>query len=277
MSRATDIGNNLASKPKKNENRTPYRPLSIFPDHDMTIVSHKYRFIFLKTRKTAGSSIESWLVPHLGKRDMIATSGENWPLPLSFWAAPNPTESFPTIGMDRKRRIRRLVGGPKAFILSQHMSAAKVRKLVGNGVWDEYFKFCVVRKPWERMISLWRWRQHLCSSDASFDQFLDYLESDPDQSVVRNASDFELYTIDGRLAVDTAIDYDDLSSGFGEVVARLGIPKTQPLPHLKAGFRKSEETTALLSQEQIDRISRVHAREIELWKWRAPSFIPSGS
>ena len=29
----------------------------------MTLVSHDQRFIFLKTRKTAGSSIESYLMP----------------------------------------------------------------------------------------------------------------------------------------------------------------------------------------------------------------------
>ena len=31
----------------------------------MTIVCHTRKFIFLKTRKTAGSSIEIWLAPHL--------------------------------------------------------------------------------------------------------------------------------------------------------------------------------------------------------------------
>ncbi len=98
----------------------------------MTIVSHKYRFIFLKTRKTAGSSIEQWLIPRLGKKDMIATGRECWPIPVSAWVTPNPTVSLPMLNMERKRKIRRIFGRPKAFILGQHMSAAKVKNLVGD-------------------------------------------------------------------------------------------------------------------------------------------------
>ena len=36
------------------------------------IISHKYKFIFIKNYKTAGSSIESYLHPYLGDDDIIA-------------------------------------------------------------------------------------------------------------------------------------------------------------------------------------------------------------
>ena len=35
------------------------------------IVSHKHKFIFLKTRKTAGSSIQVTLAEHCGEDDII--------------------------------------------------------------------------------------------------------------------------------------------------------------------------------------------------------------
>ena len=35
------------------------------------IVSHRWKFIFVKTRKTAGSSIERFLLPHLGPDDVV--------------------------------------------------------------------------------------------------------------------------------------------------------------------------------------------------------------
>ena len=55
----------------------------------MTIVSHRYKFIFLKTHKTAGTSIEQWIAPHLGWRDLIATAPENRIAPVSFLSSPN--------------------------------------------------------------------------------------------------------------------------------------------------------------------------------------------
>ena len=36
------------------------------------IVSHRHRFIFIKTRKTAGTSIEIALSPHCGPEDIIS-------------------------------------------------------------------------------------------------------------------------------------------------------------------------------------------------------------
>ena len=40
------------------------------------IVSHKYKFIFIKTRKTAGTSIEYNLSKYLGKEDIITPTSE---------------------------------------------------------------------------------------------------------------------------------------------------------------------------------------------------------
>ena len=35
------------------------------------IISHKYRFIFVKTRKTAGTSVEAYLSQHCGDSDVL--------------------------------------------------------------------------------------------------------------------------------------------------------------------------------------------------------------
>ena len=48
------------------------------------IVSHKYKFIFIKTRKTAGTSIEYNLSKYLGKEDIITPSSEAYYLAKNF-------------------------------------------------------------------------------------------------------------------------------------------------------------------------------------------------
>jgi hypothetical protein len=35
------------------------------------IISHKYKFIFIKNRKVAGSSVEKYINPYLGDSDII--------------------------------------------------------------------------------------------------------------------------------------------------------------------------------------------------------------
>src|SRR4051812_23656865 len=104
------------------------------------IVSHQHRFIFLKTRRTAGTSLEIALSKHCGPRDTIT--------PLH-----KPDEE-----------IRRGLGyrGPQNFMprdvaltpanferygLGAHTPAARA-KAAFPGQWQRYFKFTVVRNPW---------------------------------------------------------------------------------------------------------------------------------
>jgi hypothetical protein len=237
----------------------------------VTIVSLQYRFIFLKTRKTAGSSIEQWLTPHLGKHGMIATAAEGWPLPVPFWATPDPTTRFMELERTVKKRIRKLVSRPAPLKLREHMSAAKVRSLVGEETWQGCYKFCVERQPWDRLISFWRWRQRRFDSTITLDEFLDLLEHAPDTRLVRNYSNLPIYTIEGRLAVDRVVRYETLAEELAEICERLRIPASvTDLPRAKGGVRAQGDDILRLSPSQIERIGRLSAKEIELFGWPPP-------
>lgn len=40
-------------------------------------------------------------------------------------------------------------------IQRRHLTAARVRKIVGKETWENRYKFSVVRNPWSRFVSLW--------------------------------------------------------------------------------------------------------------------------
>ena len=89
------------------------------------IISHKYRFIFVKTLKTAGTSIEVFLSQFCGPDDIL-------------------TPILPHVEPHRPRNH-------EGFF--NHMPAHEIRDRVGWDVWNGYFKFCVERNPWDKTLS----------------------------------------------------------------------------------------------------------------------------
>ena len=102
----------------------------------MTIVSHAHRFIFLKTAKTAGTSIEVTLSPLCGPEDVV-------------------TPIFP---LEPGHEARNFGVGPRKFV--NHMGGRQVRKFVGEETYNAYFKFCVEREPVDKCLSHFAMLKH---------------------------------------------------------------------------------------------------------------------
>lgn len=214
----------------------------------MAIVSHKHKFIFLKTRKTAGSSIEIWLSTFLSKEDMAALTAD--------------LEVFRP----------ELVGHFSPKGLKPHATATQVQMLVGEEVWRDYFKFAVERNPFDRIISLWRWRQHIKNISVTFDEFLDAIidgSSERRESVGANDwSNWPIYTIDDTVVVDDLIDYADLLNGVSNSLRKVGIDFDHDLPRAKSGIRHPSDSMSNLSHAQRAKIESIFFREINLLKYQ---------
>ena len=108
----------------------------------MTLVSHDHRFIFLKTRKTAGTATEMALEP--------------------FCTPPGhtPRHTTDTLISDHGIVGARVVGQQldhgKWYA---HQPAAKVRKALGRKRFDSYTKLTVLRNPFDKVVSWFHWRR----------------------------------------------------------------------------------------------------------------------
>ncbi|MBN2905498.1 MAG: sulfotransferase family 2 domain-containing protein [Rhodobacteraceae bacterium] len=234
----------------------------------MTIVSHTHRYIFLKTRKTAGTSVEKWLSGALQPGDWITTAPENLPLPVGVWDTANTVTRHARLEKGVKRLCRYGLGWPPGTRYREHMDAQAVQKAAGARVWDTYYKVAIERDPWDRFISLWRWRQHARGLALAFDDFLDLIEADPTSAGVRGFSNLPIYTIDGRIAVDQLIRYNDLQGALAQLKAQLSLPLSPDgLPFQKAGHRDRAENPHMLNAAQVARIGRLCAQEIALLGW----------
>lgn len=96
----------------------------------MAIISFRYNFIFLKTRKTAGTSIEIDL-SQIIEDDAIVT-------PISPPAAGHRPRNYSTASDGD---------------YYNHMSAVEIRTMLGAEVFDGMYKFCLEREPVSKCIS----------------------------------------------------------------------------------------------------------------------------
>lgn len=217
----------------------------------MTIVSHRHRLIFLKTRKTAGSSVEAWLAPHLDPEIDLAAV----------------TADLKTLDADLAARLQ-----PRG--LKGHAEAEAVKQRVGQDVWDGYLKIAIERSPWDRMISLWRWRRHHRNLDAALDDFLDAIESgDPRRQKETGAEDWSnwpIYAIGSDIVADEVVLYHQLEQDLERTLAKAGLDFDGALPRLKSGLRSAGDRPETLTSSQVERIARLFPREIEAFGFQPP-------
>lgn len=220
------------------------------------IVSHKHRFIFVKTRKTGGTSVELALAPLCGPDDILTPLREyrdetsrvearNYRLPEQDWSL--------------RARARRWLGKPtpnRGTGFFQHMPAGDIRRLVGEDIWSSYFTFTIERNPWDRQVSLYHWHYR---NTASLPPFRSFILSPFRRKKSRNWS---MYTRDDRLIVDHVIRYDNLRAGLDEVLQRVGLEEGVNLPKAKSGFRSGRDYRSYYDDETRQKVADWYQPEI---------------
>ncbi len=225
------------------------------------IISHSHKFIFIKSEKTAGTSIESALTQYCGGDDIVVPIND-------FRYNRNEKGEFVHKSMNADEEYRKI---------GQHVDANTIRRKVTPEVWNDYLKISLIRNPWDRTISYFFWirRQdpalkprkrfyhHLGIPFDEFAQprkaFREFLKSD---DFVNND---RFYTIEDQLCVDFVIRYEHLSEDLAEVCGRIGLPPFD-LPHLKTGFRqRRHHYSEYYDDESKAIVAEKHRNDIRLF------------
>ncbi len=147
-----------------------------------------------------------------------------------------------------------------------HSSAREIRKIIGEEIWNDYYKFCFERNPWDRVISYYYFilheRQRRGRTTPPISEFIDSGGAQP-----LKKRGFENYTIDGKVVVDRVCLYENLEQELESACnQRLGIPEKLTLPRAKGNFRADRRHyREILSDKDRDKIAKLFAGEIALF------------
>jgi hypothetical protein len=227
------------------------------------IISHKHKFIFIKTTKTAGTSIEIALSKFCGDEDIITPITPADERIRSYLGYRGPQNYLPPISDNGSGDAAKAQGlRKKKCRFFNHSPAKQVRRCLGESVWNSYYKFCFERNPWDRFISLYYWH---CRSEPrpTISAFLD-----SDMPLKLKKRGFELYTINGEIAVDRVCLYENLTEELENIRLRLGLPEKLEIPRAKATFRKDRRSYRdILNEAQATKIGALFSEEITLFNY----------
>lgn len=230
------------------------------------LVSHLHQFIYTKTIKTAGTSVESYF--------------ERFCMPDGEWRESHVRDEYVS-----SAGIVGLRGPlvPEGCLWWNHMPAALIRERLGEKIWASYFKFCVVRNPYEKVLSFFYFERHggrvaAQPGETDTEQFEHWLES---AGVV---VDRDKYFIDGRMCMDSVIRFEMLHADLQRICTRLSLPwRPDLLPEFKRGIRPAAgEVSAVYSPKAAQIVRNTYALEFEyfgyptLWLAEGPD-LPAGS
>lgn len=194
------------------------------------IISHQYKFIFIKTYKTAGTSLEAYLSEFCGESDVL-------------------TPIYPLVP-------GHLARNDAGFY--NHIPAIEVQKKVGTEVWNSYFKFCVERNPWDKVLSFYWMERHRNGGSLDIDDFLGR------EQIGLN---WPLYTDhhQTRPIVDKVLKYETLDADLEQVFKKLGLPWDGKLKiNAKSEYRQDRRHYRdVLTAQQAEIIARRFALEID--------------
>jgi len=190
----------------------------------MVLISHRYKFIYLKNYKTAGSSVESFF-------------GQ-------FCIDPSQRMTYvfqdKTAGSITEHGIisPRLSSIPRHSVWFNHKNAQDIKKDIGDTIFNQYIKFCVVRNPYDVVVSSYYWNKSIHSTQSTnFKEYCIKYCNNLSKNYINN--DVYRIFLDELPVCQYYIRYENLMQDVEMVLKELGITdyNIQDFPYHKSNIR----------------------------------------
>lgn len=224
------------------------------------IISHKYKFIFIKTRKTAGTSIEISLSKLCEDTDVVSELGEKEEIKEEFGYAGARNFKVPMRHWTARDFVKLPLRGAPVF--HSHSPAAYVRDRVPADIWNEYYTFAFERNPYDRIVSQYFWNTRETGQAVH-----DYLNS----AASYRLSNWAMYTENDQIIVDHVAQFANLKDELDAFADKVGLPGSIELARAKTEYRPKAKSNDILDDQVRAKIAQVCAKEIAAFGYDAPA------
>lgn len=177
-------------------------------------------------------------------------------VPRNYRGLWNPIPELTTTGGSPIRSALRDLSRRNRFY--NHLSARIIKSRLRSAIWNDYFKFCVERNPWDKTLSHYHMINDRGDGRMTLDQYM---------SRGQFCINYPSYTdANGKLLVDRVVKYESMIEELAEVFKMLEIPFSGSLGvRAKSEHRKDRRSYRnVFSNQHQATIARVFAREIEM-------------
>lgn len=203
------------------------------------IISHKYKFIFVRTQKTASSSIMNYLYNYLDEDDICTGDGP---------------DGIPVLGITTEQ---------KTEITKNYNNHLGWQWIEENYTyeWNNYYRFSLERNPWDKVVSFYYRFMHLHPRKTK-NGFEDFCKRH-----IHKISDWNLYADDNTIVVDSVFQYENLHNEFDNSSI---IPYNGELLYTwnKSQFRPNKEYTSFYNGETNKLVESTFHREINFFNYK---------
>ena len=230
------------------------------------IISFKYKFIFIKNYKTAGSSIETYIYNYLDKAIDIAVGT------IDFAGLRDKAvfkENLQSKGFDNfhsnKYKNRLFFAHMPIWLLKERLEYLNLINF------KDFFKFAVVRNPFDVIVSDYYWNNNPANrlrNNFTFDQILEELKKNKYPT-------FRLFNFNrisdpntNELMIDKVIKYENLNKELSDVFNKLKIPFNGKLEIFKKKSNRKNDYKRFYNGKSIKLIKKIFWKEIEMFNYR---------
>lgn len=200
------------------------------------IISPKYKFIFIKTQKTAGSSIEKVLLDKISDDENLVFGGM-------------PPENMPPKNLKKEY---------------EHVGIKFIKTHYPNE-WKKYFKFTIERNSWDKVVSQYYWVMSRNNNRAQ-NGFENFVLND---KKINHMGGWNLYTENNVPVVDYIIQYNQLEKDFSFILKKLDLSYNNELKitNLKSGHRKEKDYRKFYTDKTRDYVNKLYKKPIEYFNY----------